>query len=287
MYDPLDHDGFLGDKMLVNGVIQPYLDVNPRKYRFRFLNGANARHFQLAISSKDGLTSYPFDVIATEGGLLSRAIRGVRSFLIANAERIEIVFDFSAFKEGDVLYLENRAVFKDGRGPDEFLTRGGTRLMKFVVGEKGDDDRSRVPDVLRPFAPIASSQLASARRRTFEFERRHGSWVINGELAGQLERPVARPQANTPEIWKLVNGSGGWWHPVHVHSELGRVIRRNGRTPLLHERDGIGKKDTYLLPPNESVEVFFDFRDYTGPFQFHCHNIEHEDRAMMARFDVV
>lgn len=285
MYDPLDHDGFLGDKMLVNGAIQPCLDVKRRKYRLRFLNGANARFFQLAITSKDGATTYPFDVIATEGGLLSRTIRGVRSFLIANAERMEIVFDFSRFNRGDVLYLENRAVQDDGRGPDEFLSRGGTRLLQFIVGDPADD-WSRVPDVLRPFTPIPTHDLAAARRRTFEFERRHGAWVINGELAGHLETPVARPKANTPEIWHLVNNSGGWWHPVHVHSELGRVIRRNGRTPLLHERDGAAKKDTFLLGPNESVEVYFDFRDYSGPFQFHCHNIEHEDRAMMARFDV-
>ena len=285
MYDPLDHDGFLGDKMLVNGVIQPYLDVKQRKYRLRFLNGANARFFQLAISTQGG-ASCAFDVIANEGGLLARTIRGVRSFLIANAERIEIVIDFSAFNEGDVLYLENRAVQDNGRGPDEFLNRGGTRLLKFIVGGPADD-YSRVLDDLRPFDPIPPAELASARRRTFQFERRHGSWVINGELAGHLESPVARPRANTPEIWRLVNDSGGWWHPVHVHSELGRVIRRNGRTPHLHERDGMGKKDTYLLGPNESVEVYFKFRDYAGPFQFHCHNIEHEDRAMMARFDVV
>jgi FtsP/CotA-like multicopper oxidase with cupredoxin domain len=285
MYDPLDHDGFLGDKMLVNGVIQPYLDVTQRKYRLRFLNGANARFFQLAISKQDG-TSCPFDMIATEGGLLARTIRGVRSFLLANAERIEVVIDFSAFNEGDVLYLENRAVQDNGRGPDEFLKRGGTRLLKFIVGEQADDP-SRVPDALRPFAPVSTARLAAAKRRTFEFERRHGAWVINGELAGQLDRPLARPRANTPEIWRLVNKSGGWWHPVHVHSELGRVIRRNGRTPLLHERDGLAKKDTYVLGPNESVDVCFDFRDYPGPFQFHCHNIEHEDRAMMARFDVV
>ncbi len=64
------------------------------------------------------------------------------------------------------------------------------------------------------------------------------------------------------------------------------MIRRNGRTPPEWERDGVAKKDTTLLGPNDKADLFFDFRDYHGPFVFHCHNIEHEDMAMMARFDV-
>jgi FtsP/CotA-like multicopper oxidase with cupredoxin domain len=284
MYDPLDHDGFLGDKMMVNGAIQPYLSVKRRKYRFRFLNASNARFYQIAIADADS-RAYPFDMIATEGGLLTRTLRGMQKFLLGNAERVEIVFDFSTFEEGDVLYLENRALQDDGRGPDEFVSRG-TRLMKFVVGEHADDP-SRVPDILRPCEPIPPARLANARVRTFEFGRRHGSWVINDELAGHLSRPLARPATNRDEIWRLVNGSGGWWHPVHIHSEFGRVIRRNGRTPPITERDGIARKDTHVLGPNSSVDVFMCFRDYTGPFTFHCHNMEHEDRAMMARFDVM
>jgi FtsP/CotA-like multicopper oxidase with cupredoxin domain len=284
MYDPLDHDGFLGDKMLVNGAIQPYLDVKQRKYRFRFLNASNARFYQIAIANADS-RAYPFDMIATEGGLLTRTLRGMQKFLIGNAERVEIVFDFSAFNEGDVLYVENRAVQDDGRGPDEFVSRG-TRLMKFVVGGEADDP-SRVPDILRPCEPISPARIANARVRTFEFERRHGSWVINDELAGELTRVRARPAMDRDEIWRLVNDSGGWWHPVHIHSEFGRVLRRNGRTPPMAERDGIARKDTHVLGPNSSVDVFMCYHDYAGPFTFHCHNMEHEDRAMMARFDVV
>ena len=98
---------------------------------------------------------------------------------------------------------------------------------------------------------------------------------------------MASPLRDGPEIWRLVNDSGGWWHPVHVHSEFGRVLKRNGRIPPAGERDGMAKKDTYLLRGDESVEVFFQFRDYKGPFTFHCHNLGHEDMDMMARFDVV
>jgi FtsP/CotA-like multicopper oxidase with cupredoxin domain len=65
-----------------------------------------------------------------------------------------------------------------------------------------------------------------------------------------------------------------------------RVLSRNGETPPDEEKDGFAKKDTILLGPNSEVEVLFKFRDYPGPWVFHCHNIEHEDMRMMARFDV-
>ena len=285
LYDPLDHDGFLGDKMLVNGAVQPYLNVERRKYRFRFLNGSNARIYQIAIADRD-FAPRSFAQIATEGGLLSRPLRDLDKFMLSMAERVEIVFDFSAFPEGTELFVVNRAVQDDGRGPDEFIRRG-TRLLKFrVVGDRVTDP-SIVPDTLRPFSAVPPERIAAARRRRFEFDRRHGGWVINDEFAGHLDSPVARPQLDRPEIWELVNGSGGWWHPVHIHLEFARVLTRNGRIPPPDERDGIAKKDTLRLGPNESVQVFLEFRDFPGPWTFHCHNMEHEDRAMMARFDTV
>ena len=94
----------------------------------------------------------------------------------------------------------------------------------------------------------------------------------------------------------LINKSGGWWHPIHIHHEFMRVLKRNGELPFdgtgndfgqSLERDGLARKDTIVLGPNSEVELFAKFRDYTGPFVFHCHNLEHEDHAMMARFDVV
>jgi len=134
---------------------------------------------------------------------------------------------------------------------------------------------------------VRDQDKQTAVRRTFEFERSHGAWAINGELAGQLQRPIARPRLGYGEIWRLVNKSGGWWHPIHIHSDFSRVLTRNGKLPPLDERDGMAKKDTMLLRDNETVEVFIKFTDHPGPWVFHCHNMEHEDMAMMARFDTV
>lgn len=300
IFDVFNTDGFLGEQYLVNGMVQPYLPVKRRKYRLRFLNGSNARIYQLFLADKNGRT-YPMKQIATEGGLLSRPVRRP-SFLLGMAERVEVVIDFSQFAHPQFteLYIENRLLQDDGRGPKGKFERPelaarGTQILKFML-EEAVTDPSRVPDELRPFEAISALELSRAPIRTFVFERTHGQWAINGELAGDLSRVIDTPQLRVGEIWRLINKSGGWWHPIHVHHELMRVLKRNGKLPFdgtgpdfgqSLERDGLARKDTIVLGPNSEVEVFSKFRDYTGPFVFHCHNMEHEDHAMMARFDVV
>jgi FtsP/CotA-like multicopper oxidase with cupredoxin domain len=300
VFSSFDHDGFLGDKFLVNGAIQPFLEVKRRKYRFRFLNASNARIYRLFLNdgkpASAGGRTYLMDMIATEGGLLSRPLRGVVSFEIAMAQRMEMVIDFSQFPKGTELFIENRLFQKDGRKPeDDLLPQGsGNQLLKFIVGDYPLSDNSQVPDVLRPFREVSAEDRARAYHRYFKFDRSDGAWTINGRLAGDLERPVATSKRGQPEIWHLENSSGGWWHPIHIHSEFFRVLSRNGRVPsdtarnpVVSERDGLAKRDTILLKGGDKVDVFLKFRDHLGPFVFHCHNMEHEDMAMMARFDVV
>lgn len=291
IYDPFDHNGFLGDQFLVNGAVRPKVHVQRRKYRFRMLNGSNARFYSFFLTDRDGRT-FTFDQIATDGGLMAHPIRGLDRILIASAQRKEIIIDFAELPD-DVseVYLVNRLRQEDGRGPHGTfekprLLEKGMKILKFIVDRGGADDPSRVPDVLRPFDPIPQKELDRARVRTFVFDRRNGVWTINGRLA-DLEHPSASPIVNTPEIWRLVNKSGGWWHPIHMHLEFMRVLSRNGKQPFLGERDGMARMDTVILGPNGEVDVFLKFRDYPGPWVFHCHNIEHEDMRMMARFDVV
>jgi len=292
VFDPFNHDGLLGDKFLVNGKIQPYLDVQGHRYRFRFLNGSNARFYELFLTNAAG-KHFPWTVIATEGGLLDHAV-SVDSLLISPALRFDVIVDFSLFPQGEKLYLENRLVQDEGRGPKGTFEQpetvaSGVRLVEFRVGAKITDKSQNIQPgmTLRHFTAIASRELSQATRREFVFERSHGAWVINGQLV-DLNSPMAQPAINGPEIWHLKNSSGGWWHPIHIHSEFHRVLSRNGNSPSPYvlEQDGVAKKDTVILGPNSEVEIYFKFRDYTGPFVFHCHNIEHEDMAMMARFDV-
>src|SRR5262249_282860 len=125
VYDSFDHNGFLGDKFLVNGLIQPFLKVARRKYRFRFLNGSSARVYQLFLSN-----GAPFTVIGTDTHLLEHPVT-VTNFRLAPAERVDVVVDFKNTRLGDEIFLVNRLQQTDGRKPDG-LVSPGTQLLKFV-----------------------------------------------------------------------------------------------------------------------------------------------------------
>jgi FtsP/CotA-like multicopper oxidase with cupredoxin domain len=282
-FDQFNTDGFLGDKFVVNGAIQPCFHVKRRKYRFRFLNGSNARFYQVYLNKANGQT-FPFTQIGNAGGLFAHPIRDIRTFEFGPAERVDVVIDFRQFQTGDEVFLENRLEQRDGRKPNDLLARG-PGLLKFIIQE-GVPDPSQVLDDLRPLTPISQAELNAATRKTFEFDRRNGAWAINGQLV-DLNRALLSARENTPQIYRLVNKSGGWWHPIHFHLEFMRVLSRDGQLPPLDERDGMSRKDTVILRDNSVVEVFLKFRDYRGSYVFHCHNLEHEDMFMMGRLDVV
>lgn len=288
IFDPFNGDGFLGDTMLVNGVVQPYHVVERRKYRLRFLNGSNARIYQMFLTNASG-QSFPMTQIATEGGLMTRSIPNLRSFELYMAQRVEVIVDFAdpMFNGQSNVYIENRMQQNDGRKPDGVVSRG-TKLLQFRLSGN-PVSTPPVPSYLRPFEPISYEELAGAERRSFKFDRSGGVFTVNGEPI-DIDRKNVVPR-NVGQLWHFENSSGGWWHPNHVHSEFMRVIARNGKRltpgdPTSNEADGQARKDTVVMRKGENVDVYIKFRDFSGPFVAHCHNIEHEDHAMMDRFDI-
>jgi len=275
VFDSFDHNGFLGDKFLVNGIIQPFLRVARRKYRFRILNGSNARVYQLFLSN-----GQPFVAIATDSNLLEHPVT-VKSFVLSPAERVEVILDFSRSSLGDEIFLVNRLEQDDGRKPAG-LVSPGTPLLKFVVSRDAADP-SRVPDTLLPVTQGPRELLPQVEvERTFKFERSDGAWVINGDFFDE-NRISAKPRLGRPEIWTFESG-GGWVHPVHVHLSEFFVLSRDGEAPPVLER---GRKETVLVGGdfNREVKILIRFQEFLGRYVFHCHNIEHEDMRMMAQFE--
>jgi FtsP/CotA-like multicopper oxidase with cupredoxin domain len=277
-YNPLDHDGFLGDVYVVNGKAQPYLKVQRRKYRLRLLNGCNARFLELRLS-----TGAPFLRFGYDGFLLPYAVRQSTIFA-SSATRADVIVDFR--NAPDVVYLENICVQDSGRGPDGKLDDREVRIpgvpvLKFVVeGPTQPDDASLAPgDPVRPNTPIDPREIKATR--TFEFNRSQGAWQINGRFFDP-DRDDATPRLDSAERWIIKNGGGGWWHPIHVHLEAHQVQSFNGRRVARPF-----KQDTTILGPGDQAELFIRFRDYPGRFVFHCHNVEHEDVRMMGQMNVV
>ena len=275
IFDQFDVDGFLGNKYAVNGKIQPFFSVARRKYRFRFLDGSPARFYEFSLVN--GNVDQAFYLIATDGNLLPAPISTTK-VRMAPAERADLIIDFSNYPIGSKLYLENRMAQSSGKGPDGVQIHGD-QVMQFRV-DRDAIDNSLLPAKLRTLAPL---NRAEARvNRSFSFDKRNGAWVVNGATF-DAGTPAFTVKRGTAEIWTL-RGGWGWAHPIHIHMDEGRVISRNGAPPPPEEQ---GRKDIYVLYPNDTVEVFIRFRDFLGKYMMHCHNSVHEDHAMMLRFDVV
>jgi FtsP/CotA-like multicopper oxidase with cupredoxin domain len=288
-YDNFEHDGFIGDRFCVNGVVQPYLPVARRKYRFRLLNGSNARHYEFFLSS-----GRRFWVIASDGGLLPQPVE-MTSLRMAPAERYEIVVDFSEYPVGSRIYLHNCLKQTSGRKPDddpddELDMDDCVPLLEFQIA-RDEEDPSVLPDVLDPrVAAYISEHLTErpglqVKDTVLQLERGNGAWQINGRFYDPNRVDVVE-KLWTHSTWTLVNGSGGWVHPMHIHDEEFAIISRNGRPPRPHER---GLKDTFNVGRDETVRVAAYWTGATniGRYVFHCHNLEHEDMRMMGVFEVV
>ena len=277
-FDFFNLDGILGDKFIVNGAIQPFFKVARRKYRFRLLNTGPSRFYEFFLSN-----GQPFVQISNDGNLLPQPLPRT-SVRLGVAERADVVVDFSHLRIGDRVFLENRLEQTSGRGPTGKILpqSSATQLLRFDVDRNpSEPDPSRVPPTLRPLPTIDMREVVATR--TWRFERKNGAWAINGKFFN-VNEVRATPRRGTAEVWVLQNNSGDWQHPIHIHFEEHRILSRNGAAPPPEE---VSRKDVVRLQGNEEVRIFLRFRDFLGRYPMHCHNVVHEDHAMMLRWDIV
>jgi FtsP/CotA-like multicopper oxidase with cupredoxin domain len=228
-------------------------------------------------------TSETLTVIGGDGGLLAEPVpvNMPTEFLrVAAAERYDVIVDFSHYPVGSQVFLHHtKTVTKDGVKKRKLLP-----VMRFDIVRSAKDDSSiprqfRALEVLKPALTLPT--------RTFLFKKERGKWVIN-HLGWDHERIDANPAAGATEIWVFKNPEAGRVHPVHVHLAEAQILDRNGRPPLPCER---GWKDTFYLGEKETLRaiVRFPIRDgqpIQGKYMMHCHNLDHEDNAMMIQFEV-
>src|SRR3954470_15398651 len=278
LIDDNNQNGIYGDVILVNGVPWPKMEVEPRKYRFRFLNASISRSYDMALD-----TGEPLTVIGTDGGLMPHP-QPCASVKIGMAERYEIVIDFAKYKPGQRVVLENL-------GPKNNIDYETTGVvMAFEVGAVvTDPSNNEIPQDLNPNMRVMGLTEADAMRtRQMRFERGNGHWTVNGQtwedvVNSGYELTVANPGFEDIEIWELQNPGGGWFHPVHIHLVDFKVLDRNGQAPYDYEK---GPKDVVYIGESETVRVIMRFENQRGKYMMHCHNLVHEDHDMMVQFEV-
>lgn len=153
---------------------------------------------------------------------------------------------------------------------------------------------------LIPLPGFTPEELANAKERTFDFGRSNGSdekpWTIKTDggqgfpatdTEGLIDRLSAAPDQESVEIWHLRNGGQGWSHPLHIHFEEAQILQRGGVAPPLWEKGA--RKDMFRVGPlpdsTDSIDVALRVREFLGTYVEHCHNTQHEDHAMLLRWD--
>ncbi|KAJ9656091.1 hypothetical protein H2201_008642 [Coniosporium apollinis] len=283
LWDPEVNDervSVYGDVIHVNGQPWPYLKVEPRKYRFRFLNTGVSRSYSLYFEADGALgQKVPFNVIGSDAGLTLNPAK-TDHLDISIAERWEAVFDFSSYAGKNVTLRNSRQVAAD-------IDYNSTdKVMRFVVGKSvtSQDGNGALPPKLRdvPFPPPKSGV-----DRTFRFERSNSRWEINGVVWSDVaQRVMAKPERGAIEVWELQNGGGGWSHPIHIHLIDFQLISRVGGRGAVQPYEAVALKDVVWLGTSETVRVIARYAPWDGLYMFHCHNLIHEDHDMMAAFNV-
>jgi len=298
--------------MLVNGKVWPYLNVEPRMYRFRILNGCNARILSLDIGGA------PTWQIGAEGGLFDAPVL-MRELVLAPAERADVIVDFSKLA-GATLVMQNRALRRPISTPAPPLPQ----VMQIRVGANvTHGGPTTIPSSLPGRVP-ALGEPARTRYITLNevaAETDHWFLNLNGMHFREPGQPITStetPAVATVEDWVYVNVTEDT-HPMHTHLVTFQVV---GRTPfdveayqntyggpsgvpggidpqpfatgpmLPPDPDERGFKDTVKVNPGYFTRIRARFElpgGVTAPqtYVHHCHIVEHEDNDMMRPFSVM
>jgi spore coat protein A len=299
---------YFGDTMLVNGKVWPFLDVEPRMYRFRVLNGCNARILSLDIGAAK------LWQIGAEGGMWDKPV-SVGRMVLAPAERADILVDFSKFA-GKTLVLKNHK-------PTAPISTPAPSLQAVMQIRVGTTVTKPGPATIPSSLPGRKADLRDPVRTRYltlnEIDPDEPTWFLNINGRHFDESVEETPTVGTVEDWVYINLTADT-HPFHTHLVTFQVI---GRTPFDAEAyeeefeppsgggvpgghdptpfatgpmvpagpDERGFKDTVKANPGEFTTIRAKFElpsAVTAPqdYVYHCHIVEHEDNDMMRPFTV-
>jgi FtsP/CotA-like multicopper oxidase with cupredoxin domain len=320
---PIWNPEFFGNTMMVNGNTWPYLNVEQRRYRFRFLNGCDSRFLILDFSNIPGIQVWQ---IGNEGGFLPAPVNLTElnsgRLLMALAERADLIVDFANVPAGSHMLANIGPDEPFGGGvPDEDFDAADPattgQVMEFRVAGSMRRDRTTPPQFLQlpaitPLGPSTETRpLALIEEMSTYFEEAPAAALlgtVDGDPATELvtttpymwmEPVTENPEVGDTETWEFYNATGDA-HPMHIHEVLFEVVNRQ---PILVEEEShrvqvapdseprppepweAGWKDTVTAYPGEVTRVKMKFEN-EGQFVWHCHIVSHEDNEMMRPYRI-
>jgi blue copper oxidase len=284
-----------GDTMLVNGTVRPQYSIPAQVIRFRILNGAIEREYNLGFS--DNRTFY---VICTDGGLVNAPVPVTR-YLLSPGERIEILVNCSGQSGTSVDLKSYNASLSGFIAGGENFTGGpfanflGKKDFNILHLNIGTQTTSPSPVTSIPSALVTNTFYNSSSAnvtRTIAISDSSGVPGTLGPTAFLVEHKLFDSTyishtvtLNNIEIWELVSTSV-FAHPFHIHDVEFYILSINGSAPPSEQQ---GWKDVVLVKSGETVRFIAKFDDYADtihPFMYHCHIALHEDEGMMGQFVV-
>ena len=294
---------FSGNVVAVNGKLWPKLRVEPRKYRFRIVNGSNARSYGLKLVDTVNNSSGPaFYQVGTDAGFLEHAVvindpanpRSKR-LVLAPAERADIVVDFSAYAGRSFLLHNNHRDIGEIEAPIPEVLRID------IAAVVSAPDTSALPRALAPIEHLRVADAVETRKIVFDQMDMGGGRLMLVLNNKHWHDPVEeKPVLGTTEVWELVNTLNDT-HPFHIHLVDFQVLdrrvfdveeyRRTGRLVYLAEPEPplpneAGWKDTIQVYPQMVTRIIMRFGPYPGFYVYHCHILEHEDMDMMRPYQI-
>jgi spore coat protein A len=280
---------FFGNATAVNGKLYPYLTVEPRKYRFRIVNTANARTYALKF-----LDGPAFNQIGSDAGFLEKTV-AVPKLTLAPSERADVVVDFAAYA-GKTLVLNN-----SGRDiSDDELPVPDVLQVRVAAAATGPDTSS-LPADMKPIERLDPATAAATRQVVFDqMDMGDGGTMLSLNHKMWMDPIEERPVLGTTEVWELVNPLIDI-HPFHIHLVEFQVLDRRlfdaqeylASGKVVYTGDPVppgpgetGWKDTVRVMPQMITRIVMRFAPYAGYYVYHCHILEHEDLGMMGTVDV-
>jgi FtsP/CotA-like multicopper oxidase with cupredoxin domain len=323
-FSPIWNPEFFGNTLIVNGNTWPFLTVEKRRYRFRFLNGCQSRFLILDFSHILGVEAWQ---IGNEGGFLAAPVNltadhGNR-LLMGLAERADVIVDFTNVPVGNHVLgnLGPDEPFGGGEPDGDFDAADPDstgQIMQFNVVPALAPDPTTPPLFLQ-LPAIAPLPAETVTRPLALIEKMGMGFNAAGEmvegpleaLLGEVEGGSAveklwmdpiteNPGVGDTEVWEFYNTTGDA-HPMHIHEVVFEVVNREGLV-LDEEGEALepiqldgkitpaeawerGFKDTVIAYPGQVTRVRMQFK-VAGQYVWHCHIVEHEDNEMMRPYRI-
>jgi len=286
----------LGEQMVVNGVLEPWVSLPAQVVRLRALNGSNQRTYMLGVSDNRSM-----QLIGTDLGLLEAPVAATR-LQLAPGERLEILLDLGADEGGTLSLMSYSSELEmsisgagapgGGGGPGGPGGAGANKLngadfqiLEIRVGAATTDPITTIPSSLVSLSRWTEGEATVTRRMVLDGGLQGNPFTING-LEMDLNFVNETVTLGNVEIWELENTTM-LAHPFHIHDVHFFILDRNGVATAATED---GPKDVVLVKRNETVRFitqFLDHADPVVPYMYHCHILPHEDDGMMGQFLVV